>query len=194
MPAIVEGGYTGEVTWLGFVPEEARLQSSGLSSVMLGFEGAPGEKHGGLTRASCSRVTMLYPKGTEVRNVRQLSIVSQEELDAIAADMGLESLDPGLLGASLVVKGIPDFTHIPPSSRLVGSSGVCITVDMENRPCIYPGKEIEEVHPGFGKAFKPAAKEKRGVTAWVERPGSLSLGDALQLFVPDQRAWAPRSK
>ena len=30
-----------------------------------------------------------------------------------------------------------------------------------------------------------------GVTAWVERPGTLAVGDAMTLFVPDQRGWQP---
>jgi MOSC domain-containing protein YiiM len=30
---------------------------------------------------------------------------------------------------------------------------------------------------------------KRGVTAWVERPGDLVLGDVLRLHCPEQRAW-----
>ena len=32
-------------------------------------------------------------------------------------------------------------------------------------------------------------KGKRGVTAWVERPGDLALGDVLRLHCPVQRAW-----
>ena len=43
--------------------------------------------------------------------------------------------------------------------------------------------------PGHGKAFKPAAHGRRGVTAWVEREGPLTLGDELRLHVPDQRNW-----
>lgn len=191
MPAIVEGGFTGEVVWLGFVPEGPGLPSEPLSQADMSFDGVTGEKHSGATRSSCSRVTMLYPKGTEVRNVRQLSIISQEELDGIAAEIGLDRLDPALLGASVVVKGIADFTHIPPSSRLVGPSGLTLTVDMENRPCILPGREIEARHAGHGQAFKAAAKNRRGVTAWVERPGTLKIGDGLKLFIPDQRSWQP---
>ena len=191
MPALVEGGYTGEITWLGYVPEGDGLQSTPVQKVEMSFDGVEGEKHGGATRASCSRVTMLYPRGTTVRNVRQLSVISQEELDAIGAEIGVADLNPALLGASVVIKGIPDFTHIPPSSRLVGTSGLTLTVDMENRPCIYPGREIEGAHPGHGKAFKGAAKDRRGVTAWVERPGSLAVGDSVTLFIPSQRAWSP---
>ncbi|MCB1400872.1 MAG: sulfurase, partial [Rhodobacteraceae bacterium] len=93
------------------------------------------------------------------------------------------------VGASLVLHGIPDLTHLPPSSRLQGPDGVTLVVDMENRPCVLPGKVIETHHPGHGAAFKPAGKDRRGITAWVERPGALRLGEMLRLHVPDQRAW-----
>jgi MOSC domain-containing protein YiiM len=134
-------------------------------------------------------VRNLHPEGTEIRNLRQLSILSAEEMAQMAADMGMETLDPIYLGATIVLKGIPDFSHIPPSSRLQGPDGVTLTVDLENRPCIFPGKEIEKDHKGFGPKFKPAASGRRGVMAWVERPGALKIGDQLRLFVPDQPAW-----
>jgi MOSC domain-containing protein YiiM len=89
----------------------------------------------------------------------------------------------------LVIEGIPDFTLVPPSSRLQGPDGATLVLDMENRPCHLPAREIEKVHPGKGKAFKSAAQNRRGVTAWVERPGRLALGDTLRLHVPDQPVW-----
>ena len=95
----------------------------------------------------------------------------------------------GEVGATLVVIGIPDLSHLPPSARLQGEGGATIVVDMQNRPCNLPAREIEAEAPGHGKAFKSAAKGRRGVTAWVERPGVLTLGDRLRLHVPDQRAW-----
>lgn len=183
-----------EVTWLGMVPEgiaEDRIYAQPRDRLDFDMGGARGEHHYGETRASCVRVTMLYPKGTRIRNVRQISILAQEDLDAIAAQMGLEMLDPAWLGASVVIRGIPDFSHVPPSSRLQASSGLTLTIDMENLPCIWPAKEIERDHPGLGKGFKPAADGRRGVTAWVEHPGQLSVGDRLQLFVPTQKPWSP---
>ncbi|MDP5218714.1 sulfurase [Ruegeria sp. 2205SS24-7] len=191
MPVLKESGYAGEVVWLGHVAAGGSLRAQSTDHLNLGLAGLPGERHGGATRASCSRVRNLYPEGTEIRNVRQLSILSQEELETIAQTMGLAQLDPALLGANLVIRGIPDFTHIPPSSRLQGPSGVVLTVDMENRPCTLPGKEIEAEAPGHGADFKPAAKDRRGVTAWVERSGGLALGDRLVHFQPDQRGWTP---
>jgi hypothetical protein len=60
---------------------------------------------------------------------------------------------------------------------------------MQNRPCRFPAKTIDDAHPGKGKRFREVAEGLRGVTAWVERPGALRLGDVLKLHVPDQRAW-----
>lgn len=191
MPVLRETEFTGEVVWLGHVPAGKTLRANSVDSLDLGFSGDQGARHEGVNRTSCVRVKNLYPVGTEIRNVRQLSILSAEELDAIAQEMGLGKLDPSHLGVSIVLRGISDFTHIPPSSRLQVENGLTLTIDMENRPCILPGREIEADLPGYGAAFKPAAQGRRGVTAWVERPGELKLADELTLFVPDQRAWTP---
>ena len=191
MPALVKTRHVGRIVWLGRVPhrDAAEIVGESLTEMALGFDGFSGEFHAGLTRESCSRVTTQYPRGTEIRNVRQLSIVSADELAEIAERLGLEAVDPAWLGASIVVDGLPDFTHVPPSSRLQGPDGATLTVDMLNQPCNLVAKTIEDARPGHGKAFKAAAEGRRGVTAWVERPGTLRVGDALVLHVPGQRAW-----
>ncbi len=191
MPTLIETEFKGEVTWLGHVPATGGLRANAVEQLDLGFTGEAGARHAGANRPSCVRVKNLYPQGTEIRNVRQLTVLSEEELALIAADMGMDSVDPSHLGVSIVLRGIPDFTFVPPSSRLQAPGGATMVVDMENRPCIFPGKEIERDHVGFGPKFKPAAKNRRGITAWVERPGALAIGEALRLFIPDQRAWAP---
>lgn len=190
-PALKATDFQATVAWLGFVPDRAaQLESVSVARLALTFAGPAGEDHGGLTRPSCSRVLGLYPRGTRIRNTRQLSVLSEEELAVIAAAMGLDRLDPALVGATLVLRGLPDFTRIPPASRLLAENGTCIAVDMENRPCTLPARPIETRHPGFGARFKPAARGRRGVTAWVEAEGALELGDRLRLFIPDQPAWA----
>ena len=191
MPALKPTSFSGTITYLGRVPHRDAPEIVGLplDEMELTFAGLAGEVHGGLTRPSCSRVTAQYPRDTEIRNVRQISIVSAEELTAIAAAMKLDTIDPAWLGASIVVRGIPDFSHIPPSSRLQSQDGVTLTVDMQNRPCVLPAKTIAQYHPTQGRGFPSAAKGKRGVTAWVEREGTLRLGDIMTLHVPDQRAW-----
>jgi MOSC domain-containing protein YiiM len=183
--------FTATIAWLGSVPHDPEnIRSAARDALPLTYAGVPGENHEGLTRAACVRVTNRHPEGTEIANTRQLSILSAEEMAEIAAEIGLDTLDPEHLGATLVLTGIPDFTHVPPASRLQGPDGVCIVIDVENGPCNFPAREIEKDEPGHGKAFKAAARGKRGVTAWVEREGALKVGDELRLFVPDQRGWA----
>ncbi|WP_147108532.1 MOSC domain-containing protein [Tateyamaria sp. syn59] len=191
MPALKPTSFTGTITWLGHVPSRAvSLRAVPADAVQVTLDGFPGEDHGGPTRPSCARVRSQYTPGTEIRNTRQLCIVSAEELALTAEAMGLERIDPSWVGASLVIEGIPDFTHVPPASRLMSESGVGIAIDIENRPCIFPGKEIEVEAEGFGARYKPAAKGRRGVTAWVEHGGPLAVGDVLTLHVPDQPVWS----
>ncbi len=190
MPALKPTEYVGRVMWLGLNDDRtAGVRNRAVEALDLQFSGAVGESHSGLLRGACTRVVSQYPRGTEIKNVRQLCLMSAEELAEIAANMGVAALDPALLGVSVLLEGIPDFTFIPPSSRLVNAA-LSITVDMENRPCHLPAKGIEADMPGKGGLFKAAAKGRRGVTGWVEREGVLKLGDELRLHVPGQRAWA----
>lgn len=199
MPSLVPTGYYGTITWLGRVAtpvgKDLLIDGTPLGEMPLTYAGYEGEVHAGLTRPSCSRVLALYPRGTEIRNTRQLSLVSEEEMQAVAHELGLSEFDYGWVGASVVVSGIEDFTHVPPSSRLRSErpGGPTLVVDMENAPCIQPARTIEKARPGHGKAFKAAAMGRRGVTAWVEREGTLQVGDRLRLYVPSQRAWAVSS-
>lgn len=191
MPAFLPTDHYGTITFLGLVRDRAAgLTSEPVDRLDVTFGGPVGEDHGGLTRPSCSRVLGQYPRGTTIRNTRQLSVLSAEDLDQIAARMGLDRLDPALVGATMVLSGIPDFSHLPPASRLQGEGGATLVVDVKNRPCQLPAKPIEAQHDGMGARFKAAAQDRRGITAWVEREGSFRLGERLRLHIPDQPAWA----
>jgi hypothetical protein len=193
MPALMPTSLVARVVWLGYQPvpvEKLVITAVPLTEMRLSFAGYDGEVHAGLNRPSCGRVLKQHPRSTEIRNVRQLCVVSAEEMAEVAAEMGLATMDYAWVGASLVLEGIPDLTHLPPSSRLQGPDGVTLVVDMENLPCQEPAVTIEKARPGQGKGFKRAAEGKRGVTAWVEREGVLRLGDVVTLHVPAQRPWA----
>lgn len=190
MAVLQPTGIVGTVTYLGVVRDrDGSLCSDAVDNVDAGFAGFVGEAHAGLVRPSCSRVKQQYPIGTEIRNTRQVAIVSAEELADIAREMGLEALAPEWLGTSMVVEGIPDFTRIPPSSRLIFEGGASLCVDMENAPCLLPAQVIENQRSGAGRFFKSAAKGRRGVTAWVEAEGSISVGERMRLHVPPQRIY-----
>ena len=155
--------FSAEVIWLGsvFSTQHPTLWSERAEALDLTFEGVSGARHHGTTRRPCVRVTAQYPKGTPIRNERQLSVLSAEELQAIAQAMVLEDIDPARLGASLVLQGIPDFSHVPPSSRLLAPSGASLGIDMENRPCQLPAKSWKRCIPARARA-RAFAKRRRG--------------------------------
>ena len=193
MTALVATDFTARIIWLGAqkVPvKDLVITSTPVLEMSLSFAGYGFETHGGLTRPSCSRVLKQHPRDTEIRNTRQLCIVSAEEMAEVAADLGLADFDYAWVGASLVLEGIGDLTHLPPSSRLQGPDGVTLVVDMLNEPCQEPAVTMARATGGKCKAFKTAAKGNRGVTAWVEREGILRPGDEMRLHIPSQRAWA----
>lgn len=177
-----------EAILINSAPDED-LSSSRIPSVKANYAGLEGESHSGLVRSSCVRVRHQYPQGTEIRNTRQISIVSVEDLAAIADSMGISELKPEWVGANLLVSGIPNFSRIPPSTRMIFAGGASLVVDLENSPCKYPGEIIDRHHPGFGSLFAKAAVGRRGVTAWVEREGNINTGDAIQLYIPPQRIY-----
>jgi len=195
MPALMPTDFTARIVWLGAqrVPvKDLVITSTPVTEMPLTFAGYGPETHGGLTRPSCSRVLKQHPRNTEIRNTRQLCVVSAEEMAEVAADLGIADFDYAWVGASVVLEGIGDFTHLPPSSRLQGPDGVTLVVDMLNEPCQEPAVTIAKATDGMGKKFKTAAKGKRGITAWVEREGVLRIGDVMRLHMPTQRAWTPK--
>jgi len=195
MPILMPTAIIGEVT--GLYVNESRdtdLESVTRDQVTVSYEGFEGEDHGGLTRPSCSRVKLQYERGTEIRNARQISILSREELDAVASDMGLDRIDPEWIGANLILSGIPTLTQLPPSSRLIFEGGASLVVDMENGPCRFAAEQIEIHRPGKGKAFAKVAKNRRGVTAWVEKTGDIKIGEKVRLHIPPQRIYEPALK
>lgn len=170
---------------------EADLTTVAVESVSVDYGGFIGDAHHGLTRASCVRVRQQYEQGTEIRNTRQVSLLAADELQQIADAISVESIAPEWVGANLLLGGIPKLSQLPPSTRLIFSSGASLVVDVENAPCKFPGEIISRMHPDAGKRFAKAAVGLRGVTAWVEREGAVSLGDTVEVHLPPNRLYQP---
>ncbi len=190
MSVLSKSSIVGQVVAVLRSPDrDSGLEKKAADQLQLSFDGIEGDCHGGRVRTSDSRMVTQYPRGTPVANTRQVSILSSEELDQIAATLGIPSLPPEWVGANLVTAGIPDLTLLPPATRLHFSSGATLIVDIENAPCRYVGEVIDKHHPGRGAQFVASAKHKRGVVAWVEREGAIAVNDAITLHLPPQRLW-----
>ncbi|SLN69855.1 hypothetical protein ROA7450_03781 [Roseovarius albus] len=59
----------------------------------------------------------------------------------------------------------------------------------EDRPCRYPGDEIDQIHPGCGKRFVKAKTIRRGLVAWVDKEGSILTGDRIAVHRPPRRLY-----
>jgi len=156
----------------------------------LGFDGIPGDFHAGVTRRSGGREPW-YPRGTEMRNERQLSIVAADELAEIAAAMGIDRIEPQWIGANLVLGGVPRLSMLPSGTLLFFSGGVTIKVDAQNGPCRLAGRSVakkagmEDVEAG-ALLFPRHGRRLRGLVAWVEKPGRIARGEQVSVRIPEQ--------
>jgi MOSC domain len=182
--------FQGEVvSLLSRGSRETGFEKSMTGQINLTFAGPEGDCHSGLTRKSDSRTLPLYKRDIDIRNVRQITILAEEELADIAQRLNIPKIDPAWLGANMVVKNIPDFTLLPPSTRLQFPSGATLVVDMENYPCSQIAKVVDRHHPGTQFNVVKAAMHKRGVTAWVEREGDVNTGDKIKIVTPPNRLY-----
>jgi hypothetical protein len=168
--------------------EPDSFETSAVPALDLGFEGISGDRHGGMTRRSGGREPW-YPRGTEMRNERQLSIVCTVELQAIAAALAIPHLKPEWIGANLVLDGIPEFTLLPPRTCLFFAGGVTLRIDGLNVPCRSAGRGIARHYPerrNLDLDFVKAARRLRGLVAWVEKPGQIEVGETLEVRIPEQ--------
>jgi len=171
----------GRVEALVITP--ALMPGNPVDEVQVNWEGLVGDKHYGLTMKAGSS-QKPYPKGSEVRNVRQISIVSAEELSAVAEGLQLPTIDPSWIGANMMLSGVPGLTQLPSGSRLFFENGVGIVIEGENMPCTTAGGSLQNQFPDrpeLTTIFPKRAIGKRGLVAWVEKPGIIRKGESVTI-------------
>jgi hypothetical protein len=168
------------------------LTSVAVDDLMLELAGVAGDRHYGFTRKAGAREPW-YPRGTEIRSGRQVSIVSVEELAEVARRMELPALPAEWIGANLTLAGVPDLSHLPPGTRLFFEGDASLVVEGINAPCRDAGRSIVR-HTGGRKEFElmfpKVARDLRGVVASVERAGIVRRGGDVQVRIPEQRPYA----
>lgn len=167
-----------------------RFETRAVDKLQLGFDGIDGDFHAGTTRRSGGREPW-YPRGTEMRNERQLSIVAADELAIVAERMGIAEIKPEWIGANLLIEGLPRLSMLPSGTLLFFKGGATVKVDAQNGPCRIAGRSVAENagmadHEAGALLFPKAAKRLRGLVAWVEKPGTIAAGEEISVRVPEQ--------
>lgn len=163
-------------------------QATGMSAVKsavdaleLTFDGVVGDGHAGRTRPAGVREP-AFARRTEIANLRQLSLVSVEELQTIAGLIGMPALEAGWLGANIAIEAAGPITQIPRGTivRFAGRASLYVT-DL-NTPCTFAAKMINQQAPEPCKPqqFVKAALGRRGLVAMVYAEGSVRIGDVVE--------------
>jgi hypothetical protein len=161
----------------------------------LDLSGIPGDFHGGATRKSGAREPWL-PRGTVLRNDRQISALGEEELAEIAASLDIDALPPEWIGGNLLIAGLERFSRIAPGSRLaMGGAwggngrfdgGAVLRVEAYNFPCRQSGRAVAALagRTELEFAFVKAAAALRGLVLSVDLAGPVTRGDAVVVIPP----------
>jgi MOSC domain-containing protein YiiM len=162
-------------------------------SVTAEMDGFVGDRHKGFERVAWPGDK--DPEGTVRRNERQWSGVSVEELAIIEKKMDLkEPLTAAVLGANLCLAGIPEFSRLPKSTRLLFPSGAVLAVEECNPPCSDMGEQITAKYtthsgkPAAGHLFPSKAFGIRGVVGVVDVPGVINAGDKVIVQIDEPPA------
>lgn len=177
----------GSVTGL-FKAQGKGFTTSAVDQMPLTFAGIPGDVHAGHTRRSGAREPW-YQRGTEMRNERQLSILAADEMRAVARRLDIPELKPQWIGGNLVLDGIENLTRLPPRTVLIFDGGATIRIDGDNLPCRDSGRAIAAQFEGRGELefeFPKQAREMRGLVGWVEKEGTISIGEGFEARIPAQ--------
>ena len=163
------------------------FETTPTDQLVLALEGLPGDRHAGFTRPAGAREPW-YRNGAEIRSGRQLSIVSAEELLEIGYALGLPPIEPGWMGANLVIEGAPRLSFLPRGTRIFMPSGASAVVEGQNAPCRHTGRAIamQTGRPGDEITFPKVSRRLRGLVASVEHPGVAKAGSDVTLQLPEQ--------
>jgi len=155
------------------------------------LEGLAGDSHYGLTMLTHGH-NPEYPKGTEIRNNRQITILSADELIEIARALNIPKVDISWLSGNILISGIKNFSVVPLGSKIIFANGVVLTSSGENNPCKTPASITQSHYPeieGIARDFIKAAMHRRGIIAWTEHAGTILPGERFRIELPN--SWDP---
>jgi hypothetical protein len=174
------------------------LDGAPVSEIFFELVGPVGDRHASITRYLSGHDgdyirTSDLGKGALVFNWRSWTGLSSEEVTGIEKAIN-HAIPVGCLLENMTISGIPDFSQLEPTSRLVFPAHTVNGVTMqtvlavweENGPCATVAKRLEDHHqtPGLKTDFIRAAQHKRGIMGFVLSAGSVKIGDHVHVYPP----------
>lgn len=102
---------------------------------------------------------------------RQVTLINQEHIAAIASFVGKSQLDPGLLRRNIVVRGI-NLLSLKDQEICIGEAVLRMT------GLCHPCSRMEE---NLGEGGYNAVRGHGGITATIVKSGKISVGDSVSL-------------
>ncbi len=132
-------------------------------------------------------------RGNQVFNWRTWTGLSDEEVSETEAQLG-HPVPPGTVLENIRIAGIPNFSKLPPTSRLVFPSKkvlrqteqAILAVWEENGPCRTAGERVAALYGNtkLTAAYVKSALNRRGVMGFVLASGRVYLGDEVRVYPP----------
>jgi hypothetical protein len=186
---VSEAGGELEVVTVLVAPDPHSILSHQVDVLEIDLGGVVGDRHYGLQRPSDSRQARFYERGTSIRNRRQVSLVSVDELEYVRASLDLPDLRPDELGANVLVRGLEDLSALPIGARLLFDSGLGLVCEGVSQPCRLPVETLKARHPDHSlSGFAKSAFGRRGIVASVERPAPMRAGNRARIYLPELHA------
>lgn len=195
--------HTGTVTFLGISPPAKRsdgsdyLETRGVDQLPCDLEGLVGDRHQGYVLSSGGRQKTVYARGTSIRNNRQWTAISGEELATIQHNLGLkETVEAAHIGFNAQIDGLGPITQLPALTHLVFSphatfapkrpEDVVWVVYAEILPCEIAGSALAHrfQDPKLASAFPKASLGLRGCTGYVDKGGLVEEGWYVHQLTP----------
>jgi MOSC domain-containing protein YiiM len=142
----------GQLTWIGLRPERRATVIEVPEASLIAGRGIAGDRY-----------------RTSSNGARQVTLIAEEDIAAIAAFLGHPSVDPSLLRRNLVTAGI-NLTALKGRRFRIGAA--VLEASGECAPC----SRMEEI---FGPGGYNAVRGRGGITARIVEGGIIQIGDAV---------------
>ncbi len=144
----------GRLTWIGLRPERRAPVIEVSEADLLAGKGITGDRY-----------------RTTSNGARQVTLIAQEDIAAIAAFLGRQTIGPALLRRNLVTAGI-NLTALKGQRFRIGAA--ILEASGECAPC----SRMEEI---FGPGGYNAVRGRGGITARVIESGTFHVGDTIDV-------------